>query len=140
MFKRERPKDAIDFLASELARKSAMTELAIHEIASHISYRGVRTRITAGAANEGPCMWTAMLIVARRAIPALAILAAILFGWSATDSNAPTGFQPIDSAIRDGGGIGVQRVRSGGTCAISTSDRCSVSSEDVLATLVKETE
>jgi hypothetical protein len=81
---------------------------------------------------------TAMLLAARRAMPAMALVAlvALALFWTG-DDRSPV--QPsLTGLITGADGPAIVRIRTGGTCAISTSDQCAVSTDEVLATLVRE--
>ncbi|MEK6287820.1 MAG: hypothetical protein AABO57_19040 [Acidobacteriota bacterium] len=75
--------------------------------------------------------WFATLLVASRAVAALLLvtIAAALAFW-VSRANAPVS-NPAASPAADN----ISRVVTGGTCALSTTDECAISTEEVLATL-----
>src|SRR6476660_4547357 len=77
--------------------------------------------------------WFATLLVASRAIAVLFLVtigAALTFWFSRTNAPVPaSGNAAVDN---------VSRVVTGGTCALSTTDECAISTEEVLATLFAE--
>lgn len=126
-------------LGQEITRQAAMSDEEIEAISSSIHYAGIRARIRAKQNEPTVDGWIATLMVARQAIPAMALVAVIAAFWLWFASAGATGGGSIDDVLTGAGGAGIERVRAGGTCAISTSDECAISTEDVLATLVKET-
>jgi hypothetical protein len=78
--------------------------------------------------------WLATLLVASRAITALALvtIAALLTFWF-SKSSAPDKFPVVYASADD-----ISRVVTGGACALSTTAECAISTEEVLATLFAE--
>jgi hypothetical protein len=78
--------------------------------------------------------WLATLLVASRAIAALLLvtLAAASAFW-VTKSNAANGNAPENSRADD-----LNRVLVGGACALSSTEQCAISTEEVLATMFAE--
>jgi len=77
--------------------------------------------------------WFATLLVASRAIAVLFMVtigAALAFWFSRANPPVPV----VSNATVDN----VSRVVTGGTCALSTTDECAISTEEVLATLFAE--
>lgn len=77
--------------------------------------------------------WFAPLLVATRAIAVLflvTVAAALAFWFSRPNPPVP----PVGNPAVDN----VSRVVTGGTCALSTTDECAISTEEVLATLFAE--
>ncbi|MEW6211378.1 MAG: hypothetical protein AB1631_23635 [Acidobacteriota bacterium] len=140
MFWKNRKEDGrVERLAEEIPRRIAMSDEEIEAISSGIHYAGIRARIRAKRAETAIDQWAAVLMIARQAIAALSIVAVVAAGWLWLAGSGASVSGSIDDALRGSGGAGVERVRVGGTCAISASDECAISTEDVLATLVKET-
>ncbi|MFY9556775.1 MAG: hypothetical protein WAV20_11290 [Blastocatellia bacterium] len=80
--------------------------------------------------------WLATLFIASRAIAVLMVVtiaAAVAFWFS--KPNAPANNSPVNSVADN-----VGRVVTGGTCALSATDECAISTEEVLATLFAEEE
>lgn len=78
--------------------------------------------------------WLATLLVASRAIGVLAVvtIAAVLTFWF-SKANASVGVPPLNASADD-----ISRVVTGGTCALSATEECAISTEEVLATLFAE--
>lgn len=78
--------------------------------------------------------WLATLLATRRAIPALVPIAALALGafWLAETNSA---LDPPSVDARNGN---LNRVVVGGTCALSSTEECAISTEEVLATLFAE--
>lgn len=98
-------------------------------------YARVRARIEAehGSRAEQGTGWLGSLLIATRAIAVLlmvTIAAAAAFWSSRTDAPEP----PAARSTADD----VARVVTGGTCALSATDECAISNEEVLATLFAE--
>ena len=95
----------------------------------------LRARIEAGRkirATQGSG-WSATLLVATRAIAVLFLVTlgtALAFWFSRANPPVPA----ASNATVDN----VSRVITGGTCALSTTDECAISTEEVLATLFAE--
>ncbi len=75
--------------------------------------------------------WLATMLVASRAISILVMvtMAAVLTFWL-SKANGSGSVPPSNPAADD-----ISRVVAGGTCALSTTDQCAISTEEVLATL-----
>lgn len=78
--------------------------------------------------------WLATLVVASRAISVLVVvtIAAVLTLWF-SKANASVTVTPLNATAND-----ISRVVAGGTCALSTTEECAISTEEVLATLFSE--
>jgi len=78
--------------------------------------------------------WLATLLVASRAIAVLAVvtIAAVLTLWFSR-ANAVS-VPPLNASADDP----ISRVVTGGNCALSTTEECAISTEEVLATLFAE--
>ena len=75
-------------------------------------------------------------LVASRAIALLVVvtIAAVVTFWF-SKANASVSSPPLNTSAND-----IARVVTGGTCALSTTDECAISTEEVLATLFAENE
>jgi hypothetical protein len=129
-------KQKLDGAVTRLIKASDPGADEIDRFAESIDYRKVRARVAAGQRGPDPDTWDLLLVSAIRAIPALCLIAMVAFIWSWL-ARVPVATASLNNAITGAAGAGTQRVRAGGTCAISTSEQCYVSTEDVLATLVK---
>jgi hypothetical protein len=128
----------LDRVAQMVVRGSAMGEDEIQTLASGIHYARVRARITAADSPGGFEGLTAMLLAARRAIPAMALVALLALALFWTGNDRSPGPASLTGLITGNDGPSIARIRTGGTCAISTNDQCAVSTDEVLATLVRE--
>jgi len=143
MFRNKQRDDELDILVDDVVRSGGVGENESDGLASSpLLFEKVRQRIArdgnASDTVEGDYAiaagWMLTLLVARRAIPALALLAmvSIVALWLAsknqtTSSGASTG--PGDPALA------VRLVATGGTCALSNTAECAISNEEVLATM-----
>lgn len=129
--------ETLDRLAKIVARGGGISD----EEAEHIaSAPFLRARLRAGIqaerrrrAEQGSG-WVGTLFVASRAIAittAITIAAVVTFWFS--NSNASVGAPPLNPSGGD-----ISRIVGGGTCALSTTDGCAISTEEVLATLFAE--
>lgn len=127
----------LDQLAKAVARASGISDDEAERISSSpFLHTRVRARIEAEqrkrvAQGSG---WLATLLVASRAIAALLLvtIAAASAFW-VTRSNAANGNAPESSRADD-----INRVIVGGTCALSSTEQCAISTEEVLATMFAE--
>jgi hypothetical protein len=78
--------------------------------------------------------WLVTLLVASRAIAVLVVvtIAAVLTFWF-SKANASISVPSLNASADD-----ISRVVTGGTCALSTTEECAISTEEVLATLFAE--
>ena len=131
--------DRINEWMRSLAQSASLSAEETEAVASQISFASLRARIRAQQAhtpaNGLTESWLATLLAVRIAIPAMALIAllALTLPWFLQTEAAPN---TIDTALTGATGAGIERVQNGGTCAISTSDQCAVSTEEVLATIV----
>lgn len=140
MFKRRKnqlPDESLDRAARAVVRAASLSDAEAEAISSRITYARLLARIAAERKpSAGPAEgWPATILALRQAIPAMAlvaIIAAVTLWFAGAGAPAST----IDPAFIGAGGAGVGRVASGGTCAISSSDECVISTDDVLATIV----
>ena len=129
------PHDRFDELAKMIARAGGIGDKAAENIdSSPFLHTRLRARIEAERARRTERRsWLPTLLVASRAVALLfvvTIAAALSFWFSrAGEATAPVGKRAPDN---------VSRVITGGTCALSTTDECAISTEEVLATLFAE--
>jgi hypothetical protein len=128
----------LDRVAQMVVHGSAMSEDEIQTLASSIHYARVRARIAAADGPRGFDGLTAMLVAARRAIPAMALVALVALALFWTGDDRSPGPASLTGLITGAEGPAIVRIRTGGTCAISTNDQCAVSTDEVLATMVRE--
>jgi hypothetical protein len=100
----------------------------------------LHTRLRAGIEaerrrrTERGSRWLATVLVASRAIAVLMVvtIAAVLTFWF-SKGNASVSAPQVNASGDD-----ISRVVTGGTCALSTTQECAISTEEVLATLLAE--
>jgi hypothetical protein len=140
MFSRKRkpaPDERLDHLGKSIVRAGGISDEETEAIASSpFSYARLRTRIEAERrlrADPRPGR-IITLPAARRAIPALMLIAALAVGafWL-TETNSAVVAPPVDARNDN-----LNRVVIGGTCALSSTEECAISTEEVLATLFAE--
>lgn len=127
----------LDQLAKAVTRAGGISDDEAERIGSSpFLHTRVRARIEAEQRNRAApgSGWLATLLVASRAIVALLLvtLAAASAFWI-TKSNAAKGNAPENSRGDD-----ISRVIVGGTCALSSTEQCAISTEEVLATMFAE--
>jgi hypothetical protein len=130
------PDERLDRLTRSVARAGGLSAADIERIGSApFLHARLRARIESerkSRAGEGKG-WFATLLVATRAIALLFLVtigAALAFWFTRTNSPVPA----VSGPTADN----VSRVITGGTCALSTTDECAISTEEVLATLFAE--
>jgi hypothetical protein len=125
----------IDRAGSELVRAAGLSEFDSDAVASSpFLYARIRARIAERQRAEKGVPALAMLPIAWRAVPALALVAiAALSALWMTAPAAPVAAKPA-SAQPDN----IKLIATGGTCALSSSAECAISSEEVLATMFRE--
>lgn len=128
----------LDQLAEAVARSGGIGDYEAERIASSpFLHTRIRARIEAEQrerAQRGNG-WLATLFVASRAVLALllvTIVAASAF-WITRTSRAVDTIAPVISKADD-----LNRVVIGGTCALSSTEQCAISTEEVLATMFAE--
>ena len=131
------PNGRLDQLTKIVARAGGISEDDAARIGSSpFLHARLRARIESEFQSRVPqgSGWFATLLVASRAIAVLLFvtIAAALAFW-VTRANAPLLVPPASSAVDD-----VSRVVTGGTCALSATEECAISREEVLATLFAE--
>src|SRR5262249_36431216 len=139
MFRNKERDDDLSLLVDDVIRAGGVGEEQSNSIASSpLLLSRVRERIardrTAALELESdessPGGWMLTLLVARRAIPALALLAlvSIVALWAVSkDRTAPIRASDPEFAVKE--------VAIGGTCALSNTAECAISNEEVLATM-----
>jgi hypothetical protein len=144
MFLRERQDEHLDRVGKSVVRSGGISDQETEAIASSpFMYARLRARIEAERLrperrrdDEPQAAWFATIFVARRAIPALMLVA--IFALSAfwlMKTNQGASKPSIDP--RD---YNIARVAVGGTCALSSAEECAISTDEVLATLFADEE
>ena len=133
--KRNRGSDErLDQIGREIVRASAANETAADEAAATpFLYARLRSRINSERERrEAGESWLAMLGVAWRAVPALALVAIFAFTLflSASFGTLPSGSINVDDALLGAGDAGVEN--------LVFADNRSLSSDDILATILNE--
>ena len=136
---RRTPDERLDRIGKSVVRSGGITNEETEAIASSpFLYAKLRARIEAEGRRraEPQAGWFAALFAAGRAIPALVLIATSALGafWF-TKTNART-ISPSVSRPADN----LDRVVVGGTCALSSTEECAISTEEVLATMFAEGE
>lgn len=130
--------DRLDRAGSEFVRAASLSEFESDAAASSpFLYARVRARIDGEQQRmEKSVPALAMLSIAWRAIPALALVALVAVSalWVTTPA-APVGVQPAWVETDN-----VKLIATGGTCALSNDSECAISREEVLATMFREEE
>ena len=129
----------LDRMGQSVVRSGGITDEETEAVASSpFLYAKLRARIEAESRRraEPQAGWYATLFVAGRAIPALVLIAVVAFGafWftkTSVRADLPAAVLPGDD---------LYRVAVGGTCALSSTEECAISTEEVLATLFAEGE
>lgn len=129
------PDRRLDRLAKSVARSGGISEDEVERIASNPFLNArVRARIEAERTRQAEQGggWLITLLVATRAVAVLLILtiASIAAFWISRTK------APIGSAESIAGDV--NRVVTGGTCALSATAECAISNEEVLATLFED--
>ncbi|HXG68563.1 MAG TPA: hypothetical protein VNO70_25940 [Blastocatellia bacterium] len=120
----------MDEIGREVARAAGLSDDEVKAASSRIHYAGIRARILAEkdrGAQSGDG-WLLMMLAVRRAIPAMAVIAALAAGvlWFA-GVGAP-GVNSFHEAISG----------SRGTCALPARDECLMTTDEVLAAIVSQ--
>ncbi|MEK6299728.1 MAG: hypothetical protein AABO41_03330 [Acidobacteriota bacterium] len=136
--KNEELNERLDRAGSELIRAAGLSEFESEATASApFLYARVRARIDSERQHaETSVPSIAMLSIAWRAVPALAMvaIAAVSVFWVTTPA-ATGGVQPAPVQSDN-----IKLIATGGTCALSSAGECAISSEEVLATMFREEE
>lgn len=128
------PNEPINQLTKIVARAGGISDEAAEQVGSspflHARLRAGIQAEQRRRAEQGNG-WLGTLLVASRAIAALAVvtIAAVLTFWL-SKANASVIVPPGDISAGD-----ISRVVIGGTCALSTTQECAISTEEVLATM-----
>ncbi len=126
--------ERLDRMGREIVRASAANEQEAERVASSpFLYTRVRSRINAERRRreEGEG-WLAMLGIAWRAVPAMALTAIFAFAlfWSSANPGTPTTIALSDDALFGAPDAEIERV--------VFADRQPLSSDEVLATIINE--
>ena len=137
--KNQSPDELLDRVGKSVARASGISEDKADQIASSpFLYARLRARIEAERKqqSEPDIGWFATFKIARRAIPALALvaIAAVATLWFAATKYTV-------SPSPGGANVYVSNPLTPVTaCSLSATDECAISSEEVLATMFAEQE
>lgn len=131
------PNERLDKLTKNMARAGGLGDEDVDRISSApFLHARIRVRIEAerkrrAAQGSG---WLATLLVASRAVAVLLLvtISAALAFWV---SRAHT---PARDSLAGAGDDNISRIVTGGACALSATDECAISTEEVLATLFAE--
>lgn len=129
--------EPLDRLTKIVAQAGGISDDEAERIASSPF---LHARLHAGIESERRCRaeqgsgWLATLLVASRAIAVMVVvtIAAVLTLWF-SKANVSVSVPPLSASADD-----ISRVVTGGTCALSTTEECAISTEEVLATLFAE--
>ena len=126
--------ERLDRIGREIVRASASNEAEGEKVAATpFLYARLRSRINAERERrEAGESWLAMLGVAWRAVPAMAIVAifAVTLFLSASFGTRPAGVVIVDDALLGAGDAGVE--------SVVFADNRPLSSDDILATILNE--
>ena len=130
----KQPDEHLDRLTRLVARAGGLSDGEAEDIASSpFLHARVRARIEAERERHTKPRgdWFATLLVASRAIAVMLVvtIAAALSFWFSR-AHAPAG-----TPVANAGADNLSRVVTGGTCALSATDECAISSDEVLATM-----
>jgi hypothetical protein len=131
------PDESFDQLTKIVARAAGISDVEAERIgASPFLHARLRAGIDAERRRraEQGSGWLGTLLVASRAIALLVVvtIAAVMTFWF-SKANASVSGPPLNANADD-----ISRVVTGGTCALSTTEECAISREEVLATLFAE--
>lgn len=140
MFSRKRQQardEHLDQVGKGVVRSGGISDDDAEAIAaSPFLYARLRARIEADERRraEPQAGWFTTLSVAPRAIPALVLIAIMALGvfWL-TKANSAVSLPAVDARNDN-----IDRVLVGGACALSSTEECAISTEEVLATLFAE--
>jgi hypothetical protein len=127
----------LDELGKVLVRAACGSDADAASAVGGDAYARLRARIIAKERDQAEpwTSWFAFLTIARQAIPAMAILAAITvsaFMLRGDDSGASTRMTALPGFELD-----EERQAPVSACSISTRSECAVSNEEVLATMIE---
>ena len=132
------PNESFDQLTKIVARAGGISDVEAERIGSspflHARLRAGIDAERRRRAEQGSG-WLGTLLVASRAIAVLVVvtIAAVMAFWF-SKANASVSVPPLNASAEND----ISRVVTGGTCALSTTEECAISREEVLATLFAE--
>ena len=131
--------ELLDRVGKSVARASGISEDDVDQVASSpFLYARLRARIEAERKQqaEPDGGWFATFKIARRAIPALALvaIAAVLALWFAATKYTVS---PLPGGVNAEISYSLTPITA---CSLSATDECAISSEEVLATMFAEQE
>jgi hypothetical protein len=132
--KRDQRDGALDRVGKTVVRAAGLNESESDAVASSpFLYARVRARIEAETRQDRQSVPALAMLYAWRAVSAVAIVAIVAVSafWIKTPA-------PATSQTTAGRADNVNLVATGGTCALSNSAECAISTEEVLATLFAE--
>lgn len=134
----KRTTNDLDQLAKAVARSGGIGDDEAERIAaSPFLHTRIRARIEAQQSERAQRGngWLATMFVASRAVLALLLvtIAAVSAFWIRSTSRPANSIAPVISKADD-----LNRVVIGGTCALSSTEQCAISTEEVLATMFAE--
>ena len=128
----KRKDELMDRLAKVVVKGGGIGVEEAEQSSAHLHAR-VRAGIEAERRRraERGSGWIATLLVASRAITALVLVTVVTVAmfWL-TRPNSPVTVPTLSASSDD-----VSRIITGGTCALSATDECAISNDEVLATL-----
>ena len=132
------PNESLDQLTKIVARAGGISDTQAERIGSSpFLHARLRAGIDAerGRRADQGSGWLGTLLVASRAIAVLVVvtIAAVMTFWF-SKANASVSAPPLNASAEND----ISRVVTGGTCALSTTEECAISREEVLATLFAE--
>ena len=131
------PDESLDQLTKIVARAGGISDDEAERIGSSpFLHARLRAGIDAERRRaEQGSGWLGTLLVASRAIAVLVVvtIAAVMTFWF-SKANASMSAPPLNASAEND----ISRVVTGGTCALSTTEECAISREEVLATLFAE--
>lgn len=133
--KRDQRDGALDRVGKTVVRAAGLNESESDAVASSpFLYARVRARIEAETRQDKQSVPALAMLYAWRAVSAVAIVAIVAVSafWIKTPAAPATSQTTAGRA--DNGNL----VATGGTCALSNSAECAISTEEVLATLFAE--
>jgi len=132
------PNESFDHLTKIVARAGGISDVEAERIGSspflHARLRAGIDAERRRRAEQGSG-WLGTLLVASRAIAVLVVvtIAAVMTFWF-SKANASVSAPKLNASAEND----ISRVVTGGTCALSTTEECAISREEVLATLFAE--
>lgn len=123
----------LDRLANAVTRAGGISDDDVDRISlSPFLHTRVRARIDAEERNRvgQGSGWLAMLMVASRAIAVL-----VLVTMAAASTFWISRSKPAVDSLNNAKSSGITPIAAGGTCALSSTDQCAISTEAVLATM-----